>query len=824
MVSRVIGAIAIAVSLASVFGEPQQTVRLNERHLRALSEDQLRSQQQQQQQQQDEGEDARYGWEDSVPGVPGRDYPNLTSIPATSFSCAGKTAGGYYADVETRCQVFHVCSTQGLKSSFLCPSGSIFNQRHFVCDWWYDFICEQALELYSLNDALNDPNSSTDPPLPSTSDDITDRYNQLPLTPIQFNSIAAGSNADLSLASSGYTNNLRDETNLIYEDYNNNAKTAEKSAVLATSGILDNYSDARRKESMRSYEEQQQQQQQQQYRQQPIYRRRPSQGPDNVPRGFSKPPPSNDQSRELERGEQGPGFFVNNGLSDTFRDQNYQLAAENNNFIDNTNYYKLSDNENVNFNIRNVNNNYSNKVTDNESSNFNGRNTINNNQNYNTRVTNNQNANVNTRNLVIKNENYNIKLTNSESTNFNTRSEALNSDNHSSKATNSDNTNFNSRGTEAKSNDNFNNVVYTQNNNNNNLNDYNNFYQNSVQYPLPQENNNYDNNFNTNLVNVENQNENYYNTIRIYNTEYNNKYNSSSNSFSNVNYDNNNNNFNSVNYNTDSNYSNYNNNNFNSNVNYQDDGSNKSNNNNNNNNYESKFQTNYQKPIHVESSTVDYNFQEDHYETTINPDFLINSGPSEEEVDRERQREVDSVDLKRQRPSTYTRQYTDAYTSAPGFLIREETSWRDDLSTSSSGSQSPPFPPERNYESTPTLPRPEETTTPVTISTRQPKEPPKYLGKRPAGGLLGGAGNGLPGANKNLAASNAITGKPIDESSTNSLSSVDDGYSTYRPPQGFTASPKGQDSYSDAGYRLEGQYWNDGKESWNDGRRYTGRY
>ena len=45
------------------------------------------------------------GWEDSVPGLPGRDYPNLTSIPDTSFSCNGKTPGGYYADVETRCQV-----------------------------------------------------------------------------------------------------------------------------------------------------------------------------------------------------------------------------------------------------------------------------------------------------------------------------------------------------------------------------------------------------------------------------------------------------------------------------------------------------------------------------------------------------------------------------------------------------------------------------------------------------------------------------------------------------------------------------------------------
>ncbi|XP_066581994.1 1-phosphatidylinositol 3-phosphate 5-kinase-like [Prorops nasuta] len=95
------------------------------------------------------------GWQDAVPGTPGLDYPNLSYIPETSFSCADKTPGGYYADVETKCQVFHVCNTGGVKASFLCPSGSIFNQKYFVCDWWYDFECDNALELYSLNDKLN---------------------------------------------------------------------------------------------------------------------------------------------------------------------------------------------------------------------------------------------------------------------------------------------------------------------------------------------------------------------------------------------------------------------------------------------------------------------------------------------------------------------------------------------------------------------------------------------------------------------------------------------------------------------------------------------
>jgi hypothetical protein len=57
----------------------------------------------------------------SVPGDPGtvrqimqcsevhlanQDYPVLSTIPTTSFSCAGKAEGGLYADVETGCQVF----------------------------------------------------------------------------------------------------------------------------------------------------------------------------------------------------------------------------------------------------------------------------------------------------------------------------------------------------------------------------------------------------------------------------------------------------------------------------------------------------------------------------------------------------------------------------------------------------------------------------------------------------------------------------------------------------------------------------------------------
>lgn len=48
-------------------------------------------------------------------------------------------------------QVFHLCVSDMARVSFLCPVGSIFNQRHLVCDWWYNFDCQEAETLYPLN-------------------------------------------------------------------------------------------------------------------------------------------------------------------------------------------------------------------------------------------------------------------------------------------------------------------------------------------------------------------------------------------------------------------------------------------------------------------------------------------------------------------------------------------------------------------------------------------------------------------------------------------------------------------------------------------------
>merc|ERR1712106_1211862 len=94
----------------------------------------------------------------SVPGVPGEDYPIYSEVPETAFACDGQVDGGYYADPEAECQVFHICTADGAgglaKYSFLCPNGTIFNQDYFICDWWFNFDCSEAESLYSLNDEI----------------------------------------------------------------------------------------------------------------------------------------------------------------------------------------------------------------------------------------------------------------------------------------------------------------------------------------------------------------------------------------------------------------------------------------------------------------------------------------------------------------------------------------------------------------------------------------------------------------------------------------------------------------------------------------------
>ncbi|XP_054747055.1 mucin-5AC [Anastrepha obliqua] len=68
----------------------------------------------------------------------------------TSFSCSGRPAG-YYADVETGCQVYHMCDGLGRQFSYSCPNTTLFQQRMLICDHWYMVNCSRAESDYAAN-------------------------------------------------------------------------------------------------------------------------------------------------------------------------------------------------------------------------------------------------------------------------------------------------------------------------------------------------------------------------------------------------------------------------------------------------------------------------------------------------------------------------------------------------------------------------------------------------------------------------------------------------------------------------------------------------
>ncbi|RWS08602.1 hypothetical protein B4U79_04911, partial [Dinothrombium tinctorium] len=88
----------------------------------------------------------------NVPGKPGEDFPIYSHIPQTNFVCNDMQFPGFYADMETGCQVYHSCHhKRGLVHSFLCPNGTIFSQEYLICDWWYNVKCGQSDRYYNLN-------------------------------------------------------------------------------------------------------------------------------------------------------------------------------------------------------------------------------------------------------------------------------------------------------------------------------------------------------------------------------------------------------------------------------------------------------------------------------------------------------------------------------------------------------------------------------------------------------------------------------------------------------------------------------------------------
>lgn len=79
-------------------------------------------------------------------------HVNVHTHPKTAFSCTGKQAGEYYADVEAKCAIYYVCigGANGalVPVSFACPNGTLFNQANRVCAQEEMVFCGLATRWY----------------------------------------------------------------------------------------------------------------------------------------------------------------------------------------------------------------------------------------------------------------------------------------------------------------------------------------------------------------------------------------------------------------------------------------------------------------------------------------------------------------------------------------------------------------------------------------------------------------------------------------------------------------------------------------------------
>lgn len=82
-------------------------------------------------------------------------YLDFDNLPETNFTCEGKVIGGYYADLETSCQMFHVCTVgqneEPMDIKFLCLNGTVFDQETRVCERVDEVDCTKSEKFYSLN-------------------------------------------------------------------------------------------------------------------------------------------------------------------------------------------------------------------------------------------------------------------------------------------------------------------------------------------------------------------------------------------------------------------------------------------------------------------------------------------------------------------------------------------------------------------------------------------------------------------------------------------------------------------------------------------------
>lgn len=77
----------------------------------------------------------------------------FASVPPLNFTCDNKIAGGYYADIDTGCHIFHLCAPSNLQTltdhPFCCHPELVFDQRFLVCDRPENVDCPTSPRYYS---------------------------------------------------------------------------------------------------------------------------------------------------------------------------------------------------------------------------------------------------------------------------------------------------------------------------------------------------------------------------------------------------------------------------------------------------------------------------------------------------------------------------------------------------------------------------------------------------------------------------------------------------------------------------------------------------
>ncbi|KAF7988233.1 hypothetical protein HCN44_007765 [Aphidius gifuensis] len=84
---------------------------------------------------------------------------NTTSSSKQTFSCKGKYTG-FYADVESNCQVYYTCDDHGNKFTYNCPKDTAFRQEALVCDHAHLVDCKKTEQF--IEKIENDQVHSTD--------------------------------------------------------------------------------------------------------------------------------------------------------------------------------------------------------------------------------------------------------------------------------------------------------------------------------------------------------------------------------------------------------------------------------------------------------------------------------------------------------------------------------------------------------------------------------------------------------------------------------------------------------------------------------------